>query len=399
MKQTSHSIFCMLGAVFLLAAPFCTQPAMAEEDNVIRIGVDVGISGSLSEPVADILNGIALASAEVEKKGGVTIGKKKYTVKIIEYDNKGDISTASQLAIQAIVKDRIHALIMPLFSDIAVQVSRVINGYKIPAVCVNTTSPKITKNRPYAFRTSASYAEMARATRQLATKDWQAKKVAVLYDEYNGYATDMVQAVLAEFTSSYGAESVVAVKTFRRGEMDYRQQLAEIIAAEPDFLYTPQYINQVSEIVKQAREMGWKKPITGSNVWGLWGSEALMEQCGDLCKNLFYTANFVAKGSEGAMKTFTKRYREKYQKTPTSNAAYGYDAFTIIIKALERMDSISGNLRQDRTALRDAIAKTNYEGAIGKIFYQGTGEPVKCPIVTRIDNNGEFVQHFISCAE
>jgi branched-chain amino acid transport system substrate-binding protein len=65
-------------------------------------------------------------------------------------------------------------------------------------------------------------------------------------------------------------------------------------------------------------------------------------------------------------------------------AALGYDAYMLVIDAIERAGSF------DREAIRDAMAATeNFEGVTGYITINETGDAVKDAVVLEV-RDGEF---------
>ncbi len=83
-------------------------------------------------------------------------------------------------------------------------------------------------------------------------------------------------------------------------------------------IFTPQYYDEVPLIVKQARELGWKGPILGSDSWG---SAELMNLCGNACKGLFFSTHYAAAGAKGATREFIDKYNAKYGYVPDDVAA------------------------------------------------------------------------------
>jgi len=66
----------------------------------------------------------------------------------------------------------------------------------------------------------------------------------------------------------HGKGSVVAYESFTTKDTDFSSQLTKIINSGAQVLFTPQYYNEVALIVQQAHQLGWKKPIVGSDSWG-----------------------------------------------------------------------------------------------------------------------------------
>jgi len=63
------------------------------------------------------------------------------------------------------------------------------------------------------------------------------------------------------------------------------------------------------------------------------------------------------------------------------------------------MGAPSGDLVKDRAALREAMASMRgYDGITGKMSYDGkTGDPVKCAVIVKINEKGEFAFHESVC--
>ncbi len=390
-KQFQHAAV----VVFTTFCLFLTV-AVSNAEETIKIGVNFQFSGATESLGIDVRKGITLAQKDANKDGGVLIGGKKYNIEVIEYDNKNNKSEASKLVMQSLAKDKVMAVILSSSSDLAIQVAQIAKAYKTPAVATNTTSFKITKNNPYAFRIAAGYSDFAQTTRKLAEKEWKAKKVAILYDELSGYCTTMAKTVKEVFIAAYGEKSVSAFLSFRNGEKTFAKQLQAIIESDAEFLYLPVGPMDASNIIKEARAMGWDKPITGADTWGV---PELPNACGKThCQGLYFTANFAAKGAEGSMKEFSEKYKKEYGEYPSEIAAFGYEALSIIVHSLQNMDKITGSLMTDRNKLRDAISKIKHIGASGTTSYRdNSGEPVKCTLVLKIDNDKEFSRYRTIC--
>ena len=95
-------------------------------------------------------------------------------------------------------------------------------------------------------------------------------------------------------------------ETFTTKDRDFSAQLTKIIASKADVLFTPQYYDEVPLIIKQAHELGWKKPVLGSDSWG---SAELMKLCGKDCIGSFFSTHYAAAGAKGATKEFIDSIR------------------------------------------------------------------------------------------
>ena len=121
--------------------------------------------------------------------------------------------------------------------------------------------------------------------------------------------------------------------------------MTKIIASKADVLFTPQYYDEVPLIVKQAHELGWKKPVLGSDSWG---SAELMKLCGNDCIGSFFSTHYAAAGAKGATKEFIDSYKAKYGYEPDDVAALTWDAIRMLLQAVQNTKGLSGNLDKDR---------------------------------------------------
>ncbi len=401
-QKKSQSLHISSHLLFLTALFFCSfflEASASFANESIKIAMNFELSGPAAPLSAKAKNGVNMVVETVNLAGGLEIGGKKYDIEIMEFDNGNDKTVASRMTLQAIQKDKILAIIPPLASDMAIQVAQIANALNTPLVAANSTSPKITKGRPYAFKTSANYEEMAKATIKIASEQWNAKKMAVLYDSRSSYSSDMAKTMKAAFIEAKGEGSVPAFELYDNGLADIDRQLATIIASGADFLYLPLYELDVANVIRKIKAMGWNKPVTGPDSWGF---EELLKECGSsYCNGTYFTGNFVVKGAEGTMQNFIDLYQARYNAVPDEGAASGYDAMSVIVQGLQKLDSITGDIRIDRENLRDAIAAVNFDGATaGTCSYSregdNSGEPEKCVVMIKIVD-GEFVKEFIDC--
>jgi branched-chain amino acid transport system substrate-binding protein len=391
MIKKQHQVIGYLALLSLLVSPHVLLAA----DGAVKLGISSSKSGSFANVGTSTKNGAELAQSEANAGGGVKIGDKSYTLEFVFVDNTSNRSSAGANALKLISQDKVIAIVGPQSSDRAIAVGEVANSFKTPMITPWSTSPLTTLNRPFVFRMPVLYDIQALATTKFAAKEWKATKAAVLYDEVSPYPSGMAKAFKKIFEEANGVGSVVAFETFRTGDSDFSKQLRTILNSGAEFLYTPQHYEEIPLIVQQAKKMGWNKPITGSNSWS--GGD-LMSLCGNDCKGLFFTGNFAPGGAKGKAKDFVDKYQKVYNKVPDEVAALTYDAVKLIIQALKETGSLTGNLLEDRVNLRARIAAVKkFEGVTGALEYHGTGDPAKCAVLIKIDENGLFTAHDTVC--
>jgi len=365
------------------------------EDNVIRIGFNIAQTGMFALVGKNAINAGELVRQEIEKAGGLTVGGKNYKVEFLYGDHTSDPSAAAALAVKQVSQEKVLGIIGPLISAQAIPVAQMAQAYSTPMITPWSTSPLTTKDRPFVFRTCFVFTIQGPAITKFAASEFKATKAAVLYDIISAYPRGMANSFKEAFEAANGPGSVVAFEEFRTGDVDFSKQLNRIKESGAQFLFTPQHYNEVPLIVRQAKALGLTIPIMGSNSWA--GGD-LIGQCGKDCNGLFFTGNYAPGNAKGLNKSFVEAYTKAYGSNPDEPAALTWDAARLMVQAIKNTGGLTGDLVRDRTAVKDALAKVkDFDGATGKIGFDGNGDPSKCTVIVKIDENGVFTFHDSVC--
>lgn len=387
-----YFVLFVLLALLVSAVPACKSAGPKE----IVIGVNAPMTGDIPKVGEGTKYAAEIAMAEINDAGGLEVGGKKYPIKIIVEDNEATAEGATAAATKLISQDNVLIMIGAQASKQAIPAGQVANDNETPMISPWSTNPRTTKDRPWVFRACFLDPFQGPVDAKFAMEELGATKAAVLYD----VASDYPKGLAEEFKKGFEAlgGQVVAFETFTTKDKDFSAQLTKIKAAEPDVLFVPQYYDEVPLIAKQAHELGITVPILGSDSWG---SAELMTLCGDDCKGSYFSTHYAAAGATGATKAFIDEYNEKYGYVPDDVGALTYDAMYIAFKAIQDCGELSGDLKADRQCVRDALAQIeNFEGITGRMdFSGGTGDPLKCAVIVRINDAGEFEFYKSACPE
>ena len=362
-------------------------PAWAAD--TIKIGFNIPLTGDIPKVGESSKYAAEMLREDINGKGGLKVGDKAYKLEFIYEDNESKAESAVTTALKLIEQDEVLAIVGPNSSKQAVPAGQVCDDNETPMISPWSTNPDTTKDRPWVFRAAFLDPFQGPVAVDFATKTFQAKTAAVIYDLSNDYSKGLAEIFKADFEKKHGAGSVVAFESHGTKDQDFSAQLTKIIAAKPDFIFVPDNYNQVALIVKQAHNLGWTGPFMGSDAWG---SAELMELCGDDCKGHYFSTHYAAAGATGATKEFIERYQAKYGYTPDDVAALTWDATQIVLQAIQDTGGLTGDLDKDRKAVRDAMAGIKeFDGITGKMRFDEQGDPIKCAVVVRISDQGEFV--------
>ncbi len=355
----------------------------------IKIGFNIPLTGDIPKVGESSKYAAEMLKEEINGQGGLEVGGEKYKLEFIYEDNESKAESAVAAALKLIERDQVLAIVGPNSSKQAVPAGQVCNDNRTPMISPWSTNPDTTKDRPWVFRAAFLDPFQGPVAVDFAMKQFNAKTAAVLFALANDYSKGLAEIFKEDFEKKNGPGSVVAFESYGDKDQDFSAQLTKIIAAKPDFIFLPNNYNEVALIVKQAHDLGWHGPFMGSDAWG---SAELMTLCGDDCKGHYFSTHYAAAGATGATKVFIDKYKAKYGYTPDDVAALTWDATRIVLQAIQDAGKLTGRVRKDRKLIRDAMANIKeFNGITGKMRFDEQGDPIKCAVVVRIDDNGEFV--------
>jgi len=381
-KHIRITAFCLITSMI-----FWTM-GCGKRQPTIKIGLNIPITGDIPKVGEGSKFAAQLWLEDIAAAGGIAVGGKRYPVELIIEDNESKAESAVQVATKMITEDDILVMIGPQASKQAIPAGEVANNWEIPMISPWSTNPDTTKDRPYVFRGCFLDPFQGPVLANFITDEFKYTKAAVLYDVASDYPKGLAQYFKKAWEKLHGTGSVVAYESFTTKDADFSSQLTKIIQSGAEVLFTPQYYNEVALIVQQAHELGWNKPIIGSDSWGSTETIAL---CGKDCYGLFFSTHYAAAGAKGATKAFIDRYVAENDYIPDDVAALTWDALGIVQKAIEATGQLTGHIEDDRRAVRDALAKINkFEGITGQMTFTEDGDPIKCAVIVKISNTGEY---------
>lgn len=382
MKKIYSSI--IISSVLFL---FCASFSLAGTDT-IKIGFNIPLTGEIPKVGEESKFAGQMLLEEVNAKGGLDVGGKKYKLEFIYEDNESKAESAVAVALKLIERDQVLAMVGPNSSKQAVPAGQVANDNRTPMISPWSTNPDATKDRPWVFRAAFLDPFQGPVAVDFATKTFKAQKAAVLYALANDYSKNLAEIFQADFNKKKGAGAVVAFESYGDKDQDFSAQLTKIIAAKPDCIFLPNNYNEVALIVKQAHDLGWKGPFMGADAWG---NSELMPLCGDDCKGHYFTTHYAAAGAKGSTKEFIDKYNKLYGYLPADVAALTWDAINVVLAGIQNAGKLTGNIRKDRQAVRDGIAAIKeVKGVTGNMKFDEQGDPIKCAVVVKINDAGEF---------
>lgn len=377
----------------LIFATFVLSACGGAAPPTIKIGVNAPLTGDIPK----VGEGTKF-SAEMwlaENGGTLTVGGTEYPVELVIEDNESKGESAAAVNTKLITQDEVHVIVGPQASKQAVPAGGVANDLETPMISPWSTNPNTTLDRPWVFRTPFLDPFQGPVVANFVTDEMGMTSAGVLYDVASDYPKGLAEFFQSGWEDIHGEGSVVAFESFTTGDTDFSAQLTKIIDSGAEFIFAPQYYNEVALIVQQAHELGFEGPIVGSDSWG---SAETVELCGEDCFGLYFSSHYAAEGATGATKEFIDKYEAEYGYVPDDVGALTWDALNIVKQAIQACGEITGDLAADRECIRDAMANIEeFPGITGNMTFTEEGDPIKCAVIVRISDEGLFTFHKQVC--
>lgn len=356
----------------------CGQGADApgEDADVIKIGVFEPMTGVNAAGGEQTVEGIELANEKVSE----VLGKK---IELVVVDNKSDKVEAANAASSLIEQHKVAAIIGSYGSSLSMAAGDIVKNEQVPAVGCSPTNPLVTLDNDFYFRVCFIDPFQGTVMANYAYNDIGAKTAAIIQDVQQDYSVGLSKYFVDAFTELTGSDdSIVSTLSYNTGDQDFTAQLTSIKSLNPDVIFAPGNYGESALLIKQARDLGMDVPILGGDTWE---APEFLSIGGEAVEGAVFSTHFTAESPVTTVsETFLADYKAKYEKDANAFAALGYDAYMLIVDAIERADSADSVKIQEQLAMTDGFV-----GATGNITLDANGDAVKSAVINKVVD-GEF---------
>ena len=359
-------------ALLLALVVFQSLTAAAQEP--INLGVLLPMTGSVAAFGQMEWLGIQTAHKMTDK----VLGRK---VKLVLEDSKSDQTEAADAVERLIREHKVSGIIGGTTSAEALAGGSIAEKYGIPMISPSATNLLVTRDKKYVFRACFDDSFQSQAAARQARIAMGAGTAAVIVDIAQAdYSVGLGNLFLKAFREMGG--KVLLTAYIQTGDRDFRSQLSEVQAANPDIIYAPNYYTEDALLAKQIRELGIKAPILMAD-----GAQVpeLIRDGGKAVEGVYLTSHFSLEAVNTNLgQRFVAKFKKKYERDADGFGALGADAYFILTGAIGRAKSTEGS--KIRTALTEM---KNYQGVTGAIKIEEDGKTIKRLVINRVQN-GRF---------
>jgi ABC-type branched-subunit amino acid transport system substrate-binding protein len=377
-------IIAIIAALALLPAALlgCGQQAPPAEEEVVKIGCVLSMSGALGAMGTKMNQAAELAVEEINAAGGIN-GKQ---VELLSEDDATDAAQCLTAVKKLVEIDGVQLMVAGMTSGAANTIGPYLAERQVLALSSSATSPALTGQpwRNWFFRTVPSDAFQGQAMAQLALNEGLQRMVVFAMD--NPYGIGLGEAAQGTLTEA-GVEILAFIK-YDPAKMDYRTELTKIKGLNPDGVIHVGYNDDGRVVYRQASELG-----LDTFRWiacdGLYGTGMLETEA---------SATFMSKAVIGTRPAapeglaeyegFKAAFETKFGTGPEVFCDTTYDAIKLIALAANRAGS------EDPVAVQAALLEVGqgYQGASGTITFDAGGDRVSglYEVWKVVEEGGEF---------
>lgn len=349
------------GLVLAACGGTSSQPSGSSGGPPIALGGSISETGNLSADGTYVLQGIQLAVAQINSKGGV-LGRQlsfKY------YDDKSDAGTAVRLYQRLITEDKVDFLLGPYSSGITQATASVPNKYQVVSVDAGASLPTIFQSpNKYNFSDVASSETYIDQVLPIA-KQHGLNKVALLV--FNSAFSLACGAARKQQAQQLGMD-VVYENTYSLPVPDFSSQALGIKNAGAEVVVGCTYYPDAVGIAQSLNRLGYKPSVFAETVGP---PEAGFEKTlGPAANGIITNTQWWPSLHTPGNSQFVSAFKSKFGIDPDYHAASGYAAVQILAEGIRRAGAIN------QSKVRDALLKGNISTVQGAWRCDKFGLPV-----------------------
>jgi len=256
-------------AIFLLMA----SPVLAAAEETIKIGATEPLSGTFKDIGERYLEGVQAAVKVINENGGL-LGKK---VEVIPIDSELKPDVATRKAQAMILKDEVKffcggtgSSVGAAMSQLAEKEDVIMFTYGMDASSM--TGEKCNKNF---FRPGGSTDGRSFALADLIVKKGF-QKIGIIAQDYS-FGHEAVDAFKKKLLQLNPSAKIVVEIYHPTGTKDFAPYASQLVGAAPDVIFTSNWGNDLTLLLKQGRPMGLKAKVVSYYI----NDEVMIESLGD----------------------------------------------------------------------------------------------------------------------
>ncbi|GEM_PF-828949 len=322
-----------------------------------KIGLLAPLTGRFAEYGQAVQNGVEMAFEEYNLKS-----PEKF--KLVVQDTKGDPIEAVKLARYLADSSKVMGVIGEVLSASTIAAAGVCDILNVPLISPTATEDRIATIGPNIFKLNLSLSWQGTAVAQYAVKMRGFKALAVLYPSEGAW--EDVAGAFSKEAEKLGAKVVYSM-SYLPGTTDFKAQIDKLKLVKVDALFLPASPTDIVMVAPQLAYNQVKLQLLGPESWG----DPKVPAQGDVYVEgaIFATLSSSSEMAQ-ASSAFEDRFKKRYGKDPSKQAAQGHDAAKVMIYALSKNPAGREELRNFLQSGDFSGLQLSGQGGFGKFGAQ-----------------------------
>ena len=361
----------------------CTSSSTTSQSSstVVKIGVELPLSGGDAANGIPTDNGVKLAVEEANKKAPAGFS---FAVDDLDDAVQGahDPAQGAQNTKNFISDSAVLAMIGPFNSNVAKAEIPLTNDAELTQISPSNTNPGLTLGDD-AKKLRTSHPDVNNYFRVCTTDDKQGAagaqfarklglKKAFIVDDNETYGKGLADVFEAAFKKAGG--TVLGHEHLTKNQQDFKALLTKAHSLGPDFIYYGgTTVTGGGLLRKQMADAGMASvPYVGGD--GI-SDPDFLKQAGSMANGSYYTVAAPETSKLAGAKDFVAAYKAKFKSDVGPYSANAYTAALIEIAAIEKAIQANGNKLPARLDVLKAVAATkDFASPIGQVGFDANGD-------------------------
>jgi len=346
--RRKRGFICAIVALALLVG------AGVQAADPIKVGAILSVTGPASFLGAPEAKTLEMLVEEQNKKGGF-LGRK---IELIVKDSGASAEKAFSFAKQLIEEDKVFAILGPSTSGESMKIKSVAEEGKTILLSCAAAEVIVNPVAMYVFKTPQSDKDaVIKIFQQM--KKMKISRIGVLSSNTGFGGAGKGQ--LEKLAPQHGI-TIVANEVYDKAASDLTAEVTKIKAANVQAIVNWSIEPAQAIVIKNARQIGLTIPIFQSHGFG---NIKYVQAAGAAAEGVLFPAGRLLVADvlpknhpqKALLLQYTKDYESKYKDEASTFGGHAYDAYIILLKAIEQAKST------DTEAVRTAIE--NLKGVVG----------------------------------
>ena len=364
--KTSHKLAVALVGIAALVALFLilrtdgagtpTPPA----PQALAVGAILPLSGENAS-----FGTTARAAFEIAQADATAAGRAPVT--IVYGDSQLDKDKALAQWRRLVQEEKVVAFTEVTGSGIALALAGIAAQDQVPMVSGIDTSPALTtQGGKFFFRVIPSDAYSGKVLADWTTGEGL-KQAALIYNQQNDWAVGFHDAVNGAYPAAGGTLGEKSTLTVTDDTVDFGPAITTLKQANPQAVFVGLMGRQAGLFVAQAVDKGLTGPFFGVDNFA---QQEFVEGAGPAAARARLA--LPSESTSDRARQFADTFREKTGRDADAIAFKAYDAYMVLLTAIEEVSRRGGTVTG--AAIRDALATTRVEGITGPISFDSNND-------------------------